>query len=227
MNSSSNALLWTSDNGIVIPPVATPSVSIPGNIYVGGNVILSSNVGGSNQPTLQQQIATLTARIENAETGSNLDARMNSLITNVLDPLSSYTSLYTTGAIDELQTIFGYEQYRDIIVALGNEAYPPSIPYTTIMNYIFDSIEGLYKAVLLNVAYKLEILTLENQVTTLQNQINNTSIPPVMTVESALNVVATIRPEIQIYINLYGFPAGAVFDAQLLYDILADLNANP
>jgi hypothetical protein len=76
----------------------------------------------------------------------------------------------------------------------------------------------LYKSVTLASAQQAEILRL-NSILSADTIEDLKS----LSVTSDLNVIALIRPEIKIYIQLHGYPANGIFSAELINQIKATL----
>lgn len=239
MANETNSLLWTTvideDTGETIahPPEATPNIHITGRLTVGKKFYLTKlPAEGEIEPSgekisMQERLNSLSNAMADFESGQELESRLAAMNAALAEhQIGPMIELYTLGAMDELSEQFQYEQYRNIVVALSLLEYTHSAGYTENLDNLISLISGMYKASILYRAHQAEVHTLEHEIQRLNAIINGTTKPPVMTITSALGIVAEIPPEITIYIEQYGMPEGGVFEPEKLWEILATIETS-
>lgn len=146
--------------------------------------------------------------------------RLKSLYDNVGEKIEGYLELFTLGNMSELNDIYTYEVFKDLVQKFGNEKGEFPDEYTKFLGLIMSVNGGLYRATIQYAEYANTIKQLKNQIEQLKNPTS-----ALMQVSATMNTVATIREEIAIYIKLYGLPPGLVFDAEKLGPIMSELSS--
>ena len=146
---------------------------------------------------------------------------IDDLYLNVGDEIIALNNKYALGLSSELQNEFTFDVYSNLSELLFKSSDPISITYSKLFNIISNSLEGLYKSVLNDKKQSSVIQQLQSNLDKLTNTSAN-----ILEVESELDTVADIRPEVTEYINRYGLPEGLVFDTQLLGEIIEELKEN-
>ena len=136
-------------------------------------------------------------------------------------PIIALNNKYALGLSNELQNEFTFDVYSNLSELLFKSSDPISITYSKLFSIISDSLEGLYKSVLNDKKQSSVIQQLQSNLDKLTNTSAN-----ILEVESELDTVADVRPEVTEYINRYGLPEGLVFDTQLLGEIIEELKEN-
>jgi hypothetical protein len=226
---STSTSLWLADEetGIVRPPSDSMSIRVPNNLYVNGKIYLKQNPSDTEAIDLNAKIDSLHAAMADFESGQELEnhlANVNSTLET--HNISALSELYTLGMMEQLSQEFQYEQYRNVVVALLALTYEHSAAYTENLDYSIRYISGMYKATIMHRAHAAEVRAKDQEIARLQSIIDQTAAPPALTTTTALGIIAEIPPEITIYLQRYGAPQGWVFDPQLLWEILAELEKN-
>lgn len=94
--------------------------------------------------------------------------------------------------------------------------------FVDLYHYVSDTIQSLYKSVLLFDAQNVQITLLTHLIAQLENPSGKTAS---FGFSQSLRVVTQVRPEIIRYMELHGFPSNSVFDTQKLFDILIPASA--
>lgn len=148
----------------------------------------------------------------------NLENVLQQLYTNFGLELEVLTARYALGQIDELSPDLTYVIFQDLSVKLFNQVYPGSNGYTKIHELVGHCLQGLYKSVILNMKQQTEIEQHLALIDTLQNPRKERTL---LQTEATLDTVATIKPEILIYFQTYGFECGIAPDPTRLAEIIA------
>ena len=164
-----------------------------------------------NEGVPDEQISVVNEELENV---------LFNLYKNVGSDLEVLLNLYSTGKFEQLHTELTYEVYSKLSIALFEESYETSIGYSRVFSAIQSSLEGLYKSVLMEDSYKLEIDRLKATIELYKDKQSNTS---ALSTSATVETIAIVRPEIMEYIRLYGFPCGAVFETDKLSTIINNL----
>ena len=144
------------------------------------------------------------------------------LYQNVGDDLETLFTYFSIGDLGSLRENLTYDVYQKLATLILNSSYPIDINYTNVVGIIQTSLEGLYKSLLVADAQQTEIARLNILLS--QNSSNSdTRALESLSVTAELNTLAVIRPEIKLYIQLYGFPANGIFDAGLINQIKVTL----
>jgi len=143
------------------------------------------------------------------------------LYTNVGKDLERLLTFYSSGNFSELHEELTYEVYSKLSVSLFNESFEDSFGYTKVWEILNNSLEGLYKTVLLDKSHQDQILLLKSKIKLLESK---DSTEHLLEGTATMTEIGQIRPEIKIYIMKYGFPIGGVFDTIKLAEIVISLN---
>ena len=141
------------------------------------------------------------------------------LYTDVGADLAYFINKYVQDYMTELNTEFTYVTYQRLVSNMFNLIYPGCPGYTNIHTVVSKALEMLWKSVIANKSQLQLISQLEDTIFNLLHPK-----PSIFKQTASLSVAATIRPEIQLYINKYGFPSGGIFDTIKLGEILNELN---
>lgn len=172
---------------------------------------------GNTWPTQTELVSIMNTPVNDTTTkvyDDNLTKALAKLYENVGDDLKTLFTYFSIGDIGLLKENLTYDVYQNLATLLIDSSYPADINYTNVLEIIQTSLEGLYKSVTLASVQQAEILRL-NSILSADTIEDLKS----LSVASDLNVIALIRPEIKIYIQLYGYPANGIFDALLINQI--------
>ena len=175
--------------------------------------IIKTNI---QSETLQSVIDSIAADILT----KSLEPVLRNLYTHTGSKLDYFIDKFTQDLTTDLDTEFTYEVFRQLSITLSTLSFPRSGGYTNVHHVIIKALEMLWKTVIASKSQKQIIAQLEDTVYNLTHPQ-----PSLFEQTSSLGVVATIRPEIQIYIDKYGFPPGGIFDTSKLCDIINEINA--
>ena len=150
-----------------------------------------------------------------------LSTVLNDLYQDVGQDITNLMDAFSQGDNEQLANDLTFDMYQQLSVDLLQNSYPDSLSYTNFLSIIGSSLEGLYKA---NIQQQNNALTIQNLNNTIKNLLlknkNNLS---AMEQESEMQVSASIRPEIIIYIKKYGMPKGGVFETEKLAEIVNNM----
>jgi hypothetical protein len=172
---------------------------------------------GNTWPTQTELLSIMNTPVNDTTTkvyDDNLTKALAKLYENVGDDLKTLFTYFSIGNIGILRENLTYDVYQNLATLLIDSSYPADINYTNVLEIIQISLEGLYKSVTLATAQQAEILRL-NSILSADTIEDIQS----LSVTSDLNIIALIRPEIKIYIQLHGYPANGIFSAELINQI--------
>ena len=173
-------------------------------------------------PTQTELISMLKLPINTTQPcDSNLTKALAKLYQNVGDDLEELFTYFSIGDVGILKERLTYDVYQNLATLLVNSSYPVNINYTNVLGIIQTSLEGLYQSLLLASTQENEIARLNK----LLSESKSDSLPSIksLSVSADLDTVGLIRPEIKLYIQLYGFPANGIFDPDNINKIKATL----
>lgn len=190
-------------------------------------------ISGNIWPTQAELLSILNPSINTTNTttpntntttqlsDTNLTNALAKLYQNVGDDLETIFTYFSIGNLGILKETLTYDVYQNLATLLLDSSYPVDINYTNVLGVIQISLDGLYKSVIIASAQQTEIARLND----LLLNMSSSSFKDIdtLSVASDLNTLAVIRPEIKLYIQLYGYPANGIFDAELINRIKADL----
>lgn len=177
---------------------------------------------GNVWPTQKQLISMLQSPINTTQPcDSNLTKALAKLYQNVGDDLETLFTYFSIGDVGILKEKLTYDVYQNLATLLLNSRYPVDINYTNVLGIIQIGLEGLYQSLLLASEQQQEIARLNK----LLKDSSSGSLNGIksLSVAADLNIVARIRPEIKLYIQLHGYPANGIFDADKINQIKATL----
>lgn len=145
---------------------------------------------------------------------------LSRLYDNVGEDFITFNNLYAQGTIDVLRNIFDFDKYKSIVWRLYRSNEDVSDEYSKLVRMFSKSIEGLYKAVLSKQDCDIKIQQLESAIAQLKSKKSQTTS---LNQSASLNVVGMIKPEIKVYIDLYGYPSNHIFEPEKLAKIVDDL----
>jgi len=179
---------------------------------------------GNSWPTQTELISIINTPVNNTTTqsyDSNLTKALAKLYENVGDDLKTLFTYFSIGDVGTLKEQLTYDVYQNLATLLIDSSYPVDINYTNVLGIIQTSLDGLYKSVIIaseqqTTIAKLNALLFELSSDTLKDVQS-------LRVTSDLDIIALIRPEIKLYVQLYGYPANGIFDAELINQIKVTL----
>ena len=178
---------------------------------------------GNVWPTQKELLSMLQSPINNTSQpcDSNLTKALAKLYQNVGDDLETLFTYFSIGDVGILKEKLTYEVYQNLATLLLSSRYPVDINYTNVLGIIQIGLEGLYQSLLLASTQQQEIARLNK----LLKDSSSGSLNGIksLSVSADLNIVARIRPEIKLYIQLHGYPANGIFDADKINQIKATL----
>lgn len=159
-------------------------------------------------------------------------------LSNYVKTIKTLTDEYALGEIALVAQILTQTEYEKMAVDLNNLAKDETVcpEYEVLRKSICSSLSGLYQsilqyAVLLDTEAKLtECQTMANILkdpVLLQDYINKQKSRRLLFPDSKINIglQAQLKPEYAKYVQLYGFPPGAVFDMDKLAQIIKNLTS--
>ena len=175
---------------------------------------------GNSWPTQTELLSIINTPVNDTTTkvyDDNLTKALAKLYENVGDDLKTLFTYFSIGDIGLLKENLTYDIYQNLATLLIDSSYPADINYTNVLGIIQTSLEGLYKSVIIASAQQTEIARLNALLLQLTTDIIKDI--QALSVTSNLDTIALIRPEIKLYIQLYGYPANGIFDVELINQI--------
>jgi hypothetical protein len=198
------------DKSIIIDTIANSVLSdTPAPGYNAS--IIKTNV---QSETLQSVIDSIAADILT----KSLELVLRNVYTNAGSQLDYFIDKFTQDLTTDLDTEFTYDVYQQLAITLSTLVFPKSGGYTNVHHVISQTLNMLWKTVIASKSQKQLIAQLEDTVYNLTHPQ-----PSLFEQTSSLGVVATIRSEIKIYIERYGFPPGGIFDTSKLCEIINEI----
>lgn len=193
------------------------------------NSMFSSNVNTTNTDFTSNTNTTNTAFSNSSS--SSTSVILNEASLNLITQITLLNNLLLSGNNNELTETLSLAYFNQLSRAI----YLNSLTMQNIFvqSFITSSLEALMLTVFnlshnSNLIIKFQtshdILNDMNLLKEYLNKKNNVSIFPHTEVTIA---PASLKPEYQIYIDLYGFPSGAIFNTTLLGQIISDYNIQP
>ena len=146
----------------------------------------------------------------------SLDELLVMLYDNIGADVSRLLRDFSSGDTDQVKDELTYELYTNLsqkLFEIKNEEY---VGYSRSRFTLVAALEGLYKTAIQARAQEQEVKRLEDLV----NLYKNGGGDGILEGTSTIDVIGTIRPEVEEYINRYGFPPNGVFDSDKLSQVL-------
>ena len=184
----------------------------------------------SNINSTKNNFTTNTkTEIKNDESdSSSTSVILNATSLNLITQITLLNNLLLSGNHDELTETLSLAYFNQLSRAIYLNSLKTQNNF--VQSFITSSLEALMQTVfnltqnsdlILKFQNSHDILNDMNLLKEYLNKKNNVSLFPHTEVTIA---PASLKPEYQIYIDLYGFPAGAIFNTTLLGKIIDDYN---
>lgn len=151
--------------------------------------------------------------------GMTLDELLVMLYDNIGADVSRLLQSYSTGDIETIKNDLTYELYTNLSQKLFEIKNDDYIGYSRSRTVLVAALEGLYKSATQTRAHEEEVKRLQDMIDLCKNGGGD----GLLEGTAQMMQIATIRPEVQEYINRYGFPSEGVFASDKLALVLEHL----
>lgn len=185
------------------------------NSYGGGNVN-SISFGGGNSAS-KELVGQSSTFYEKTDNKINIDLLYNKFMVKMETKILGYMDKFydSSGGVD-YQLAEHSELSIDLVTIINNNTWNTN--FNKNMALYSKAINGIYAS---SIYYEQCETNLKDKDREIEYYTSDRKL--IMSAESALEEVATIRPEIETYIQLYGVPNNLVFDSIKLGNILLAL----
>jgi hypothetical protein len=151
------------------------------------------------------------------------------LLSKISMTLNDLLLLYSKGLFEDLNNQFTIDIYTQLANKLNGIKYPNNNDYEILRNSLLLSLEGLWQCMIQfskNKVLNLSIIQLTKENTIMKDP--NKLIEYIKQITNQTNIFSDVKmnlievklkPEYAIYISMYGYPEGGVFDATKLAGI--------
>ena len=153
-----------------------------------------------------------------------------SKLVKVSKTINSMLSYFSKGEFNLLSSVLTVDFYNSLSVELNNIKYETDDDYENMRKSIIFSLQGLQQSInqysgILNLQEENSFLLQQNSILhdreKLNQYMNQLLGERTLFPDQTFTVIgATLRPEYAMYIQLYGFPEGGIFDVEKLATII-------